>query len=62
MRAFADTPLVLTEAGKDVLVGKRDWIRMGGSDRWVGGVHLKGRNARWRWDAERRTVIEDNIP
>lgn len=61
MRAFLDAPLVLTEAGKDVLAGKRDWISMGGSDRWVGGVHLKGRNARWRWDGERRKVIESDV-
>ena len=61
MRAFLDAPLVLTAAGSDVLAGKRDWISMGGSDRWVGGVHLKGRNARWRWDAERRKVIERDV-
>jgi hypothetical protein len=61
MRAFLDAPLVLTKAGKDVVAGRRDWISMGGSDRWLGGVHLKGRNAGWRWDAERRTVIEDNV-
>ena len=61
MRAFLDAPLVLTGAGKDVLAGKRDWISMGGSDRWVGGVHLKGRTARWRWDGERRKVIESDV-
>ena len=55
---FLDAPLVLTEAGKDVLAGRRDWISMGGSDRWVGGVHLDGSNARWRFDPAVRKVIE----
>jgi len=55
---FRDAEFVLTEAGREVLAGKRDWIRMGGSDRWLGGVHLDGRNARWRWDATERRVIE----
>jgi hypothetical protein len=61
MRTFLDAPLVLTEAGKDVLAGRRDWISMGGSDRWVGGVHLDGSNARWRFDAGRRKVIDCDV-
>jgi len=60
-RTFRDGALVLTEAGKDVLAGRRDWISMGGSDRWVGGVHLDGSNARWRWDAGLRKVIENEV-
>jgi hypothetical protein len=60
-QAFSDAPLVLTEAGKDVLAGRRDWISMGGSDRWVGGVHLDGSNARWRFDAGLRKVIDSEV-
>ncbi len=60
-RTFLDAPLVLTEAGRDVLAGRRDWISMGGSDRWVGGVHLDGSNARWRWDPALRRVIESEV-
>jgi hypothetical protein len=25
-------------------------VRLNGLDRWIGGVHLVGREARWRWD------------
>lgn len=57
-REFRDADLVLTDAGRDVLAGKQDWIKLGGTDHWLGGVHLDGRNARWRWDAESRRVIE----
>lgn len=57
-RDFYDAELVLTDAGREVLAGKQDWIKLGGTDRWLGGVHLDGRNARWRWDGESRRVIE----
>jgi hypothetical protein len=46
----------ITDDGRDVLDGKRDWIELGGSDRWLGGVHLAGRDAPWRWDAAERRV------
>jgi len=56
--AFRNAELVLTDAGRAVLAGDRDWIEMGGSDRWLGGMHLDGRNVAWRWDPELRTVID----
>ncbi|HET6362294.1 MAG TPA: hypothetical protein VFH11_09555 [Gemmatimonadota bacterium] len=46
----------LTEDGRRVLDGKLDWIDLGGSDRWLGGVHLAGRDAAWRWDPDERRV------
>ncbi len=57
-RTFMDATMVLTQAGVDVLERKRDWIQMGGSDRWLGGVHLDGRDARWRWNPEKRSIVE----
>lgn len=56
--AFRDAEFVLTDSGREVLAGKGDWIRLGGSDRWLGGVHLDGSKARWRWDQTERRVIE----
>jgi len=47
----------LTEHGRAVLGRKRDWIELGGSDRWLGGVHLNGSNAEWRWDPEAQTPV-----
>ena len=46
----------LTDDGRRVLDGELDWIELGGSDRWLGGVHLAGRSAPWRWDSENRAV------
>jgi hypothetical protein len=37
--------------GRQVVEGRGDWIHWNGIDRWIGGVHLLGRDAAWRWDA-----------
>ncbi|MGH9262385.1 MAG: sigma-70 family RNA polymerase sigma factor, partial [Acidimicrobiales bacterium] len=41
----------LTDVGRRVLGGRDDWVRLSGIDRWLGGVHLAGAEAQWRWDA-----------
>jgi hypothetical protein len=40
-----------TDDGRAVLDGTLDWIELGGSDRWLGGVLCSAREDRWRWDA-----------
>jgi hypothetical protein len=45
-----DARLELTATGRDVLAGRVDRVRENGIDRWLGGVHLRGHEARWRWD------------
>ena len=47
----------LTATGRDVLAGREDWIRLHGIDRWLGGVHLHGPKAQWRWDGERSRLV-----
>lgn len=49
--------LALTRVGKRVLEGKVDAIALNGIDRWLGGIHLRGRKIRWRWDRKRRTLV-----
>ena len=50
---------VLTESGRDLAAGKADWIKLrGGVDTWLGGSHLKGDHSRWRWDDEKKTLLE----
>jgi hypothetical protein len=46
----AGTRLALTAAGRRVLAGQADHVALNGLDRWVGGVHLRGPEAAWRWD------------
>jgi hypothetical protein len=49
-RVTAATRLAVTDAGRRVLSGQADQVALNGIDRWVGGVHLHGPTARWRWD------------
>ena len=44
------TRLRLTDAGRRVLDGQQDHVALNGVDRWIGGVHLEGREAPWRWN------------
>ncbi|MBV6434245.1 MAG: hypothetical protein IANPNBLG_04490 [Bryobacteraceae bacterium] len=55
--AGADDGYQLTELGERLLRGESDWIReCGGIDMWLGGVHLRGADAAWRWDGERKIL------
>jgi hypothetical protein len=47
---FIHRTVALTEAGRDVMLGRADRIRLNGIDRWLGGAHLHGDDAAWRWD------------
>ena len=47
---FWNREAVVTETGRAVLEGKGDRIGISGIDRWLGGVHLNGNEARWCWD------------
>ena len=47
----------LTATGREVLDGRDDWVRIRGIDRWLGGVHLHGPEAAWRWDGETGRII-----
>ncbi len=49
--------LALTAAGRDVLDGRADRIRLAGIDRWWGGVHLHGPEVPWRWDRRAGRVV-----
>lgn len=44
--------IALTATGRDVLENRDDWVHIHGLDHWLGGVHLQGSEAAWRWDAE----------
>jgi hypothetical protein len=42
--------VTITDVGRSVIEGRSDHIQLNGIDRWLGGVHLKGDEAAWRWD------------
>jgi hypothetical protein len=53
----AGSGLRLTGTGARVLAGGADHVAVNGIDRWIGGVHLRGRHVRWRWDDGTETII-----
>lgn len=52
-----DQALKMTDAGKQVLSGKRNWLDISEMNKWLGGVHLN-KNAIWCRDSENRTLIK----
>ena len=49
--------VALTEAGRRVLDGAEDHVALNGIDRWIGGVHLVGRDVPWRWDEGVEAIV-----
>lgn len=49
--------LTMTELGRAVLNGERDWHAQRPFPRWVGGVHIQPGVAGWRWDEARREAV-----
>jgi hypothetical protein len=49
----------LTPDGQDVLAGKADYVRLGGVDRMLGGVHIKAAADEpvWRWDEDHQRLV-----
>ena len=50
-------PVRLSRTGEALLAGEGDWIALNGLNRWVGGVHLEGGQARWRYDPDADSLI-----
>jgi hypothetical protein len=57
VRDFWEQRAVITDLGEAVLAADQDWIHIAGVDRWLGGVHLAGTEAAWRWDERARTLL-----
>ena len=51
----------ITDAGRAVLAGKQDHLRLNGIDRWLGGVHLQGAESQWRWDEKGKKLVQIEI-
>jgi hypothetical protein len=47
----------ITGDGKEVLAGAQDFVVQNGIDQWLGGVHLLGPEAAWRWDPETEQLL-----
>ena len=49
--------ITLTDMGRAILRRTGDKVATCGIDRWLGGVHLRPGSDRWRWSAERQTIV-----
>jgi hypothetical protein len=47
----------ITDTGLRVLQSQLDHIQLNGMDRWLGGVHLTGAAAAWRWDDHHSRLV-----
>lgn len=64
-REFVTGELTVTERGREVLAGKKDWQRLNRNSRWLGGVEIKpgdgssggGGGGGWRWDPGARNLV-----
>jgi hypothetical protein len=58
--ALPNGTVEITDAGRAVLAGAADWVRLDGFDRWLGGVHLSapvGGDVDWRYDPESAALV-----
>jgi hypothetical protein len=53
---FLNASFALTETGREVLAGSRDFIEVNSIDRWLGGAHLTT-DRLWRWDEQNRKLV-----
>lgn len=47
----------LTADGEAVLAGEEDYVVTNGINTWLGGIHLTGREAAWRWDEDSEQLL-----
>lgn len=53
---FRKLAVKLSAVGRNVLSGQSDNVTLNGLNRWIGGVHLKGRKSPRRWDSEKQVL------
>jgi Domain of unknown function (DUF1835) len=48
--------IAINEMGRKALSDEADFVHLNGIDCWLGGVHLMGNEAQWRWDEEQQKL------
>jgi len=56
-KPYSKINVQMTPKGRDIFSGKGDCIKENGIDRWLGGVHLFGDEAEWRWDPSTQRLV-----
>jgi len=55
-RDFVKQEMVVTQLGRDVLAGKKDWQTITTETRWLGGVEITP-GSPWRWNPDTRRLV-----
>jgi len=58
-KAVGKWTIRITDAGREVLSGKQNLVKMVGIDRWLGGVHLKTGDSIWWWDQDKQRLARE---
>jgi len=58
---FLSASFQITDHGTAVLYGDEDFVKLNGIDLWLGGVHLQGNEAAWRWDEDHQRLIDSTL-
>lgn len=56
-RKYLQASYRMTDDGRSVLRGKKDFIELNGIDQWLGGVQMKQGRPLWRWDENGRFLL-----
>ncbi|MCM3748830.1 sigma-70 family RNA polymerase sigma factor [Paenibacillus pasadenensis] len=56
--SFQNCIITLTELGREVLGGDKDWIALKEIDDWFGGIHLQDGKISWRWDTACNKLVQ----
>jgi hypothetical protein len=56
LNRYHNASFELTQTGRAVLAGERDFIEINGIDIWLGGVHLVDGEL-WRWDKQQGRLV-----
>ncbi len=48
----------ITDVGRDVLQGRKDRVELLGMNRSLGGVHMRDKKVKWRWDPATRRIVK----
>ena len=56
-RDLSPWTVVATDFGRELVAGGADWVEANRIDRWLGGAHLRGKTAAWRWDEENGRLV-----
>ena len=59
-REFVEEKLKVTPLGREVLGGSRNWQSINKKTRWLGGVEIAPGELGWRWDREKRALVQSS--